>query len=571
MDKIDKPLDKLLDFKIMSSESKCTQAEMVSQHERCDLNNNDPSRRNHQNRKRGMKPRSQRDRKKPKSKHDLPLQIFESTITQLQLDIKMFDIWVRTVTPYAFTFKSHAKQRWLGRSILDIYQHEFGAYPDSYYLSAIQQGRILVSDHKVDINYQIKGGDVLSHTVHRHEPGVAVNTFEGIDVIAETDDLVVVNKPGTLPVHPCGGYNQNSLISILEPKFGKLYNVNRLDRLTSGVVMLAKSSNIAQKMGVMIQQRESCEKIYLARVKGKFPMNCNKDYFLHAKEGKLPENGDWSTNTFTTHKKRNDTVAVIDMKKRNALGYWFMDSNGSVQEDITLEQVFASPTSIENWIGSLDSSTLAPSDIKPNLVWLHLACPVRIAGHKDGICEGGAFTELSEEQYHKSVKAAQTAFGVVRYDAETDSTILVCRPMTGRTHQIRLHLRFLGHSIANDPNYGGDIWFGDSDGEIACQEAQKVLNTLNISTTQASPIDIPATEEEIEALGKIKQEDGEPFADFIERTCVWCARHRGGGVRRTMLEFLIRSRGIWLHAIQYTLVDASGTKVLFRTKSPGWC
>ena len=482
----------------------------------------------------------------------------------------MFDIWVRTVTPYAFTFKSHAKQRWLGRSILDIYQHEFGAYPDSYYLTAIQQGRILVSDQKVDINYQIKGGDVLSHTVHRHEPGVAVNTFEGIDVIAETNDLVVVDKPGTLPVHPCGGYNQNSLISILEPKFGKLYNVNRLDRLTSGLVMLAKSSNIAQKMGLMIQQRESCEKIYLARVKGKFPMNCNKDYFLHGKEGELPENGVWSTNTSTTQKKSHDIVAVADRKKRNALGYWFMDSNGTVQQDITLEQVFASPASIESWIQSLDSSAPAPSDIKPNLVWFHLACPVRIAGHKDGVCEGGAFSELSEEQYHKSVKAAQTAFGVVRYDPVTDSTILVCRPMTGRTHQIRLHLRFLGHSIANDPNYGGYIWFGDSDSEGACQEAQTQLNQLNNSTSQASTIDVPATEEEIKTLGNIHQEDGEPFADFIQKTCVWCARHRGGGVSRTLLEFLVRSRGIWLHAIQYTLVDASGAKFLYRTNSPSW-
>lgn len=41
------------------------------------------------------------------------------------------------------------------------------------------------------------------------------------------------------------------------------------------------------------------------------------------------------------------------------------------------------------------------------------------------------------------------------YDEHSDSTLLECFPITGRTHQIRVHLQFLGHPILNDVVYGG--------------------------------------------------------------------------------------------------------------------
>ena len=50
--------------------------------------------------------------------------------------------------------------------MLDVYRTEFGSYPKTYYESAIRQGRILVSDKVVDLEYVIKGGDILTHTVH---------------------------------------------------------------------------------------------------------------------------------------------------------------------------------------------------------------------------------------------------------------------------------------------------------------------------------------------------------------------------------------------------------------------
>ena len=68
-----------------------------------------------------------------------------------------------------------------------------------------------------------------------------------VRIVQETNDVLVVDKPGTLPVHACGGYHVQSLMNLLEPQFGKLYTIHRLDRLTSGLVILGKTSAIAQE------------------------------------------------------------------------------------------------------------------------------------------------------------------------------------------------------------------------------------------------------------------------------------------------------------------------------------
>ena len=223
------------------------------------------------------------------------------------------------------------------------------------------------------------------------------------------------------------------------------------------------------------------------------------------------------------------------------------------------------------------------------MLWFHLACPTRIAQHKDGVCEAGTFDSLDDALYRKTVKPAQTSFAVVSYDEATDSTVVVCRPATGRTHQIRLHLQYLGHSIANDPNYGGDIWYGNPSGREACKLAQQKLDAINNvnkgeidhltqggkspsgkNCTLTARIDVPATEQEINKVATAVQSKTESIHDFIKRTCVWCARCGNGGVDREAFEFLIRSPGIWLHALQYRFVGLDGCSISYRAPLPLW-
>lgn len=423
-----------------------------------------------------MKPRSKRDRKRPRPNAN-PLQeddlTYRTTVRRLELDGVPISIspssssaaiqWVRFVEPYPHTFTSFAKKRWEGRSVLDVYATEFGAYPRSYYESAIRQGRIVVSNHRVDPTYLIKGSDTLCHTVHRHEPGVAVHspTEPYIRVLQDTDEVLVVDKPGTLPVHPCGGYHVQSLMTMLEKHYNrKLYTIHRLDRLTSGLVIWGKTSPVAQKWGKCIMDRD-CQKIYLARVIGRFPLSCPPDLLSKrinnndvdddkTQPGRLPSHGEWlddGTNQRQTQQdnqpsssssKKKAVADIATSRKRNAHTWWLSDEKGNHHPDrwYGLEHVFESQYSVDEWLETTsdkkynpepEESSIPPSTKikKKEMIWLHLACPTRIAQHKDGVCEAGSFHDLDDDEYLKTVKPAHTAFGVVSYDPKSDSTVVV--------------------------------------------------------------------------------------------------------------------------------------------------
>lgn len=188
---------------------------------------------------------------------------------------------------------------------------------------------------------------------------------------------------------------------------------------------------------------------------------------------------------------------------------------------------------------------------------------------------------MDDAQFLQTVKPAQTSFAVIAYDPDSDSTVVLCRPVTGRTHQIRIHLQHVGHSIANDPNYGSELWYANAAGQQACQRAQEFLQDMDAvnqppSHTAFPPqslvtTDVPATENEIERMAQLEQQkNAESLDQFLQRTCVWCARSRGQQEKRTQMEFLVRSPGIWLHALQYRIKVGNQEPVCFCTKQPAW-
>jgi len=90
---------------------------------------------------------------------------------------------------------------------------------------------------------------------------------ESITVLYQDQWFVAVNKPGNLPVHPSGRYFNNTLVAILTARYGqKLYPVHRIDRETSGVVLLAFDGKSA---GNLSESKGSNE--YLALAHGNFP------------------------------------------------------------------------------------------------------------------------------------------------------------------------------------------------------------------------------------------------------------------------------------------------------------
>ena len=230
-----------------------------------------------------------------------------------------------------------------------------------------------------------------------------------IQVVHEDENVIVVDKPATLPVHPCGSYFFNSLFHILseqDPSLkGRLHTVHRLDRLTSGLTIIAKSTTVAKSLAACITARDDCRKVYIARVLGKFPLRGPKDKLINE------ETGNALKPPLTVGESQCNTKNCSETSGTESItAYWIMNGEGTIQKKATLLDVFQC---------RLDVSKLQNDGNAKDVLWLNLSCPCEIIDHKNGVCQAG------------SGKEAQTSFAVVRYDERTDSTVVICKPLTG--------------------------------------------------------------------------------------------------------------------------------------------
>jgi len=85
----------------------------------------------------------------------------------------------------------------------------------------------------------------------KHEPPVLARPIE---ILLENEDVIVVNKPPSMPVHSSGAYFNNSLQRILLNKngFTDLRPIYRIDRVTSGLVMFGRNHEIARELQTLI-------------------------------------------------------------------------------------------------------------------------------------------------------------------------------------------------------------------------------------------------------------------------------------------------------------------------------
>lgn len=112
----------------------------------------------------------------------------------------------------------------------------------------------------------LQGGEVLAWD---GSSIVEPKVDKGFTILFEDKWFIAVNKTGNLPVHPSGRYFNNTLVALLEDRYGrKVYPVHRLDRETSGVILLAFDGKSA---GVLSESLAKGSKEYLALVHGKFP------------------------------------------------------------------------------------------------------------------------------------------------------------------------------------------------------------------------------------------------------------------------------------------------------------
>ncbi len=227
--------------------------------------------------------------------------------------------------------------------------------------AAAKNGSILVNDIAVKSSYKVKPYDQIK-VMFAHPPyeNLLVPEDIPIDVIYEDDELLVVNKPAGMVVHPGHGNYSGTLINALTFHFDNLPNnsserpglVHRIDKDTSGLLVVAKTEEAMTHLAKQFFDKTS-EREYVAIVWG----NMDEDEgTVEGNIGRHPKNRLQNT-VFFGDEEDKGKPAVTHYKVIERLGY---------------------------------------------------------------------------------------------------VTLVACKLETGRTHQIRVHMKYIGHTLFNDERYGGD-------------------------------------------------------------------------------------------------------------------
>jgi len=168
--------------------------------------------------------------------------------------------------PKTIHYKLSVKLKNEGLTILELYANSFPKVDKQVWLDKIDNGLLTVNGQKCESNLILKAGWLTENTVHnKTEPDVS----NDLKLVFEDENILVINKPSPLPMHPSGRFNRNTLTHFLKLAFPNqtLKIVHRLDANTTGVIILAKNSKIATLLGNQFQNN-TVKKQYLARVEG---------------------------------------------------------------------------------------------------------------------------------------------------------------------------------------------------------------------------------------------------------------------------------------------------------------
>ena len=228
--------------------------------------------------------------------------------------------------------------------------------------AAAKDGSIFVNDIAVKSNYKVKPFDVI-RVKFEHPPfeNLLVGEDLPLDIVYEDDDLLVVNKPAGIVVHPGHGNYSGTLINALIFHFENLPKnssdrpglVHRIDKDTSGLLVVAKTEHAMAHLSKQFKDKTS-----------------EREY-----------------------------VAIV----------W-----GNVKED---------EGTVEGHIGRHPKNRL-----------------------QNTVYEG--------DDAYKG-KPAVTHYKVIERLGYV--TLLSCKLETGRTHQIRVHMKYISHTLFNDERYGGNL------------------------------------------------------------------------------------------------------------------
>ena len=217
---------------------------------------------------------------------------------------------------------------------LDIFlASQLPDYSRSQLQQMIKDGKVLCNGKVMDLpRFALREHSVITIQL---EEKVEVQTLEAEDfnyeILFEDDSILVINKPAGAVVHPGAGNQTGTIVNALMsryPAWRELYSdenvrpgiVHRLDKDTSGCLVIAKNPEVQFKMSNIFVER-SCEKHYFAIVHGVF----------QRRSGSV-------NNLIGRHPVNRQKMAVVDRNGKIAISEYKVKTSGLV-DNVALSQV----------------------------------------------------------------------------------------------------------------------------------------------------------------------------------------------------------------------------------------
>lgn len=152
----------------------------------------------------------------------------------------------------------------------------FTDFSRSHLQNLIEKGEVLCNGKVVKTGLKLKEGDEVAVDIQPAVPLKVEPQDVEFDIVFEDDDLIVVNKPQGLVVHPCESKKDGTLVNGLLAKISNLSGINgvlrpgivhRLDKDTAGLMLVAKNDFSHNRLAEMIKNKEVKRK-YLALLSG---------------------------------------------------------------------------------------------------------------------------------------------------------------------------------------------------------------------------------------------------------------------------------------------------------------
>ena len=200
---------------------------------------------------------------------------------------------------------------------LDVFLSERLSITRSAATRLVEEGNVLLRERTLAKNYKLRKGDVFSVYLPAPAPMEALPEKIPLDIVYEDGDIVVVNKPQGMVVHPAPGNPSGTLVNALMYHCGESLSgiggvirpgiVHRIDKDTAGLLVVAKNDEAHLALAADIKEHK-VSRIYEAIAIGNFREDRGT---VDAPIGRHP-----------VDRKRMAIIRDPSMRSRNAITHW---------------------------------------------------------------------------------------------------------------------------------------------------------------------------------------------------------------------------------------------------------